>query len=111
MPIEIPSKLTLKFDLILDNQWLLLWVDGLFENGRDGVMSSLVLDHKTFIANHAIEDMWLFDSPVADECPFLGILFLVVLLLCVRSLPPCLPIVCELFQEGSAFDGRGLGNG
>lgn len=72
-------------------------------------MGSLVLDYETFVANHAIEDVWLFDSPVANECPFLGILFLVVELLCVRSFPPRLPIVCELFQEGSACDGCGLG--
>lgn len=72
-------------------------------------MGSLVLDYKTFVADHAIEDMWLFDSPVADEGPFLSIFLLVILLLCVRSLPPCLPIVCELLQEGSTFDGCGLG--
>jgi hypothetical protein len=71
-------------------------------------MGSLVLDHKTFVANHAIEDRCLLDSPVADKRPLLGVLFLVILLLCVRSLPPGFPVVCELFEEGSTFDGRGL---
>jgi hypothetical protein len=104
------DELTLEFDLVLNNQWLVLWVNWLRELGRDGVVSSLVLDYKTFVANHAIEDRWLLDSPVADKCPLLGILFLVILLLCVRSLPPGFPIVCELFEEGSTFNGCGLGS-
>lgn len=71
-------------------------------------MGSLVLDYKAFVANHAVEDRWLLDLPVANERPLLGILFLVILLLCVRSFPPGFPIVCELFKEGSSFDGCGL---
>jgi len=70
-------------------------------------MGSLVLDYKSFVTNHAVEDSWLLDSPVADECPLLGVLLFVILLLCVRSFPPRFPVVCELFEEGT-FDGCGL---
>jgi hypothetical protein len=52
---NISSKQTLQFDLVLDNQSLLLIVHWLIKLGRDGVMSSLVFNHKALVANHAIQ--------------------------------------------------------
>lgn len=68
------------------------------------MMSSLVLEHKTFVAVDATEHTWLFDGPVANVSP----LFLAALLLCVRRLPSAGPVIGELFQEGR-LERRGLG--
>ena len=89
----------LELDLVLDNEGVVLVVDGLGELGGNGVMSSLVLDNKTLIALNTLEDSGLLDSPVANVRPLL-IVGLDVLL-CVRGLPSGLPIVCELLKEGS----------
>lgn len=87
---------TLKFDLILNDKWLSFGRNWLVEFGGNSVMSGLVLDDETFIANHSIEDRWLFDGPVADIGPFFfGTCSL--LLLCVGWFPPGIPIICELF--------------
>lgn len=60
------------------------------------MMSSLVLDDQALVTLDALEDGRLFDRPVADIGPLL-LCGLVVLLLGVRGLPPCLPVVSELF--------------
>jgi len=99
----------LKLDLILHYKRLILGADWLAEFGRDGVVGSLVLDQKTLVADHTVENSWLLDSPVADVCPLLSVLFLVILLLCVRGFPSRLPIVCELFKEGTLEFGGGEG--
>ena len=55
------KTLTLKFDLVLDNQVLVLGVNRLRELGRDGMVSSLVLDNETFVAFHALQNHWFLD--------------------------------------------------
>lgn len=90
-------EVVLKLDFILNHERLVLVVNGCVELGGDGVVSSLVLEHKTLITLEALEDGGLLDLPVANVLPLL----LGVLLLCVRCLPPRIPAVCELFHEGS----------
>lgn len=48
--------LTLEFGLVLNNQGLALVVNGLGELGRDGVVSSLVLENKTLVALDTAQD-------------------------------------------------------
>jgi hypothetical protein len=74
--------LTLKLDFVLNNQRLALWINGLVEFGRDGMMGSLVLDDETLVPFHALEDSWLFYSPVANVGPFF-LSALLLLLLCM----------------------------
>jgi hypothetical protein len=91
-------KLTLKFDLVLNDQRLLLGADGLREFGGDGMVSSLVLDDETLVTNHAIEDLCFLNGPLSNVSPLLfagGALLL--LLLCMRRLPPSIPVGGELF--------------
>lgn len=102
---EIPAH-TLKFDLVLDDQIFALGINWLCKLRRDGVVSSLVLDYEAFVAFHAFEDGWLLDGPGADILPFLFRRF-VSLLLRVRCLPPRVPVVCKLLEEGG-FEGCGL---
>ncbi len=66
-------------------------------------MGSLVFDDQTLVAHHARHDGRFLNRPGTDVRP----LFIVSLdvLLCVRGLPSSLPIVCELFQEGSFKSG------
>jgi len=94
-------RLTLKLNFILDDQWLSLGVNSLGELCRDSVVGSLVLDDETLVANHAIEDMRLLNSPLSDVGPLFftgGTLFL--FFLCVRWLPSRVPVIRELFEEG-----------
>jgi hypothetical protein len=85
----------LKLDFILDNQGFALCIDGLWELGRDGMMSSLVFDNETFVTFHTIEDTGFFNSPVANIGPlFLGALLL--FLFGMRRFPPCVPVIGEL---------------
>lgn len=86
---------SLELGLILDNQGVILVVNGLWELGGDGVVGSLVLEHKTLVAVNATEDTWLLDGPLSNVCPIL----LSALLLRLRSLPSRLPVVCELLEE------------
>src|SRR5262249_44759001 len=85
---------------------LVLGVNRLRELGRDGMVSSLVLDNETFVAFHALKNHWFLDRPGADILP---LLFgrLVSLLFGVRCLPPRVPIIGELLEEGS-FEIGGL---
>jgi hypothetical protein len=55
------KTLTLKFDLVLNNQVLALGVNRLRELGRDGMMSSLVLDNETFVTLHSLQNHRLLD--------------------------------------------------
>jgi hypothetical protein len=98
--------LTLKLDFVLDDERLALGVHGLRELGRDGMMGGLVLDDQTFVALNALQLGRLLDGPVADVGPFLlGAGACLLFLLGVRRLPPCVPVICELFKE------RGLQTG
>ena len=63
--------LTLKLDLVLYDESLALVVDLGWEFGRDGMMSSGVLEDKAFVAHHAREDSWLFYRPLSDVGPVL----------------------------------------
>jgi hypothetical protein len=72
------------------------------------MVSSLVLDYKTLVSDHSVENSGLLDGPIANVGPLLSGFGLVVLLLCVRSLPSALPVICELFEEGR-FEVCGLG--
>lgn len=85
----------MKLDLILDDEFLALSVDGLAELGRNGVMSSLVLRYETLVPINALVDGRLLYGPLANILPFL--LFVFCVFLCMGCLPPCLPVVCELF--------------
>lgn len=98
----------LRLDLILDHQGLALVVNLLGELGRDGVVSSRVLHDQTLVALNSLEDGGLLNSPLANEGPVL--LGLGVVLLRVRELPPGLPVISELLQEGSLKRG-GLDRG
>ena len=97
-------ELTLKLDFVLNHKGLALIVDFLGEFGRDGVVSRGILDDKTFVAGHALVDVWLFHCPLAD----IGPLFLAILgvLLGVGWLPSLLPVVGELLEEGRLELGR-----
>jgi hypothetical protein len=93
------EALTLKLDFILDNKGLALILNLLWEFGRDSMMSSCVLDNQALVAFHAFEDMRFFDSPLSNICPFLVLVRALGILLGVRWLPSCLPVVCELLDE------------
>lgn len=95
----------LRLDFILDHQGLALVVNLLGELGGDGVVSGRVLHNQTLITLHSLEDGGLLNSPLANKGPIL--LGLGVNLLRVRGLPPGLPVVSELLQEGG-FQGSGL---
>ena len=91
----------------MDDESLALIVDFLWEFGRDGVMSSSVLDNKTLVTFHSLEDVRLFYSPLSNICPFLILLAGTLgVLLSMRRLPSGLPIIGELLEEVGFDDGR-----
>lgn len=101
-------NLTLKLDLILNNEGLALVVNLLGELGRDGMVSSGVLDNETLVALNSLVDDGLLDGPLADVGPFLTLLFGAGrVLLRVRGLPSLVPVVGELLKE-VGLDGGGL---
>ena len=106
--MRLAGRLTLKLYLILDNKGLALVVNFLRELGRDSVMGGGVLYHKALITFHTLIDMWLFNSPLADICPFL-VRFIRAfhVLLSMGRLPSIFPAICELLQE-IRLDGGGL---
>ena len=106
MGVRARSILTLKFDLILDNEGLSLVVDLLGEFGRNSMMSCGVLDNKPLVTFHALEDMGFFYSPFSNVCPFLILVRALGVLLGVRWLPSCLPTICELLDEIGFNGGR-----
>jgi hypothetical protein len=97
--------LTLRLDLVLNHQGFALVVNLLGELGRDGVVGGSVLDHKTLVAINTLQDSRLFNGPFTNVSPF--VVGLGVILLRSGSLPPRLPVVGELLQEGS-LEGGGL---
>jgi len=105
------GQLTLKLDLILHNKSILLVGDGLRKLGRDGVVSSLVLNDQALVTVDALVDGGLLYRPVTNVGPLLRLFrvlgLLLGLLLCVRRLPSSVPVVGELLEEGS-FDGGRL---
>ena len=60
-------------------------------------MSCWILHNQALILLNSLEDMRLLNRPLANICPFFGRLG--ILFLCVRGFPPCVPVVCELFDE------------
>jgi hypothetical protein len=97
----------LQLDFVLDNERLALGVDGLGELGRDGMVGSLVLDDQALVALNALQFSWLLNGPVANVGPFLlGGGVLLFFFLGMGRLPPRVPVVCELFQEGGLQVGR-----
>lgn len=101
--------LTLKLDLVLDDESLTLVVDLLGELGRDGVVSSRALDNKTLVALDALELVGLLDGPLANVGPFLFALLVGAgsILLGGGNLPSLLPVVGELLEK-ITLDGGGL---
>ena len=95
----------MKLNFVLDDQLLALVVNGLGELCRDGMVSRLVLEDETLVAFNALQNGWLLDRPLSNVGPFF-VRLLVILLLGVRCLPPCLPVVGELLQERSLEFGR-----
>ena len=69
----------MQFDLVLYHEVLALVVNLLGELGGYGVVSRLVLEDETLVALDALEDVRLFNSPVADIGPFLLAAFRVLL--------------------------------
>jgi hypothetical protein len=63
------------------------------------MMRSCVLDDEAFVALHAWVDSGFLYRPLSNIHPVLFALG--VLLLRVRNLPSCLPVIGELFEEGS----------
>ena len=94
----------LRLDLVLHHKGLALVVNLLGELGRDGVVSGRVLDDQTLVALNTLKDGGFLDCPLANVGPVL--VGLGVILLCVRALPPGLPVVGELLKEGSLKSGR-----
>jgi hypothetical protein len=88
---------TLELDLVLNNKGVVLVVNGRGELGRDGVVSSLVLDDQTLVTLHALQHGGLLDGPGTNVRPLL--IVGLDILLCVRRLPSVLPVVCELLEE------------
>jgi len=64
------------------------------------MMGSLVLDNEAFVALNALENGRLFNRPSADVLPLL-LSVLIGFFLGVRCLPSCIPVICELLEEGS----------
>lgn len=91
--------LTLELDFILNHERLALVVDLFGEFGRDGMVSSCVLDNQALITLHTLEDMRLLDSPFSNICPFLILVGALGVLLGVRWFPSRLPVVCKLLNE------------
>lgn len=100
---------TLKLDFVLDYERLLLGINGLGELGRDGVVSSLVLENQALVTFDTLVDGGLLDLPVANKGPlFLSVAALGVdFLFGVRCLPSCGPVVGELLKEWG-FEAGGL---
>lgn len=72
------------------------------------MVSGLVLEHETLVADNASELGGLLDGPRADVGPLLVLLLALGLvggLLGVRGLPSGLPVVGELLVEGGLDDG------
>lgn len=89
----------MKLHFVLDDEGFSLVVDLLGELGRNCMMGCSILDNKTLIAFHALEDMGFFDSPFTNISPLLILVGAFGVLLGVGGLPSCLPVVCKLLEE------------
>jgi hypothetical protein len=69
-------------------------------------MGSSVLDNKTLITFHTLEDSWLLYGPFSNICPFLIFVRAFGVLLGMRWLPSGLPVICELLDEISLYFAR-----
>ena len=69
--LEREEVLTLKLDLVLNNECLSLVVNLGGELGRDGMMSGGVLQDETLVTVHARKDSWLLNGPLANVGPIL----------------------------------------
>lgn len=101
------GMLTLKLNLVLDNKGLTLVVKLLGELGRDGMMSSRVLDNETLVTFHALELNGLLNGPLANIGPLLFLFRASGVLLGMGWLPTLLPAIGELLEE-VRLDGAGL---
>jgi hypothetical protein len=72
------KKLTLKLDFVLNNESLVLVVNGLGELGGDGMVSGLVLDNQSLVTFHAFEHRRLLNGPSTNVCPLLLIVDLLL---------------------------------
>jgi hypothetical protein len=97
----------LKLNLILSDEGLALVVNLLGEFGRDGMVSSCVLDDQALVTLHALEDTGLLYRPFSNICPLLFLGRALRILLGMGWFPPFLPVVCELLDE-IGLDGCGL---
>jgi hypothetical protein len=98
------QQLTLKLDFVLYDQSLALVINLGGEFRRNGMMGSWVLEDEAFVALHARVDSGLLYRPFSNVRPVFFTLG--VLLLRMRNLPSCLPVISELFEEGSFQGGR-----
>jgi hypothetical protein len=97
----------LKLNFILDNEGLAFVINLLWKFGRDCMVSSGVLDNKTLVTFHSLEDMRLLYSPLSNICPFLILLARAFcVLLGMGRLPSGLPVICELLDEVGFYGGR-----
>jgi hypothetical protein len=104
--LRLKVELTLKLDFVLDNKSFALVIDFLWELGRDCMMGSGILYYETLIALNALENMRLFHSPFSNIGPFFIFVRALGILLRMRWLPSCLPVVCELFDKITLYLGR-----
>lgn len=91
----VTALLVLHF--VLDNQGLLLEVDGLSKGCRNSVVGGLALCNETLVAlNEGARRV--FDRPLTDIAE--GLAADGGLLRCLRRCPPARPVIRELFKEG-----------
>ena len=100
-------ELTLQLNLVLNDQGLASVVNLVRQLGRDGMVGSLVLDNKTLLTLHSLQDVGLLNCPLANVGPLLigagGIL------LGMGRFPSLLPVVGKLLDEaGGGLQGGGL---
>ena len=90
-------ELTLQLDLVLNNQGLVGVVNLVGELGGNSMVGRLVLDNKTLLALHTLEDVGLLNRPLANVGPLL--ISASGVLLGVGGLPSRLPVVGKLLDE------------
>lgn len=100
------TKLTLRLDLILNNQGLALVINLLREFRRDSMVGGRVLYNETLVSVDTLEDSGFLNGPFTDVGPVLFRLGVILLRMGWR--PPRFPIIGELLEERS-FEGGRLG--
>jgi hypothetical protein len=58
--------------VILNDEGFAGVVEGSVELGRDGVVSSGILNDESFIANHTFEHVWFLCCPLSDVTELFG---------------------------------------